>query len=86
MNGKINTIDSSTYPDPEIVSRMPFYSSEVSGYGEIFCKIIHELKKTPDYIFAMPFELSIGGTEKVLVNYLQAIIEIHPKWHILVLW
>ena len=81
----INTIDSSTYPDPEIVSRMPFYSSEVSGYGEIFCKIMHELKKTPDYIFAMPFELSIGGTEKVLVNYLQAISEIHPKWHILVL-
>lgn len=81
----INKIDSTTYPDPEIIARMPFYDSEVvDGYGKIFCKLMHEIKKSPDYVFMMPC-MGVGGTEKVLENYLQAIKEIHPNWHVLVL-
>lgn len=80
----INRIDGTTYPDPEIISRMPFYDSEVDGYGRIFCKIMHEVKQSPDYVFMMP-RMGIGGTEKVLENYLCAIKEKHPDWHVLVL-
>ena len=81
---KINTIDGTTYPDPEIVARMSFYESEVDGYGKAFYTIMHKLQKSPDYVFMMPV-MGIGGTEKVLENYLQSITQNHPDWHILVL-
>lgn len=81
---KMNRIDSELYPDKEIISRMPIYDSELDYLGKVYCRLVHSLKKNPDYIF-MPPILSIGGTEKVLENYLKAIHELHPKWYVVVL-
>lgn len=81
---EMNRIDSELYPDPEIVSRMPIYNSEIDYYGKTYCRMVHNLKKEPDYVF-MPPIMNVGGTEKVLENYLNAIYEIHPEWSVLVL-
>lgn len=81
---EMNRIDSELYPDKEIVSRMPMYDSELDYLGKAYCRLAHSLKKNPDYIF-MPPILSVGGTEKVLENYLKVIYELHPEWYIVVL-
>lgn len=80
---EMNKIDSELYPDPEIVSRMLVYDSEVDYLGKIYCRLVHNLKKKPDYVF-MPPIMDVGGTEKVLVNLLNAIYEIHPSWNIVI--
>ncbi len=80
---KMNEIDSQLYPDKEIVSRMPIYGSELDYLGKAYCRMVHTLKKDPDYVF-MPPVMSIGGTEKVLENYMRAIYEIHPEWCVVV--
>lgn len=80
----LNQIDGSVYPDREIISRMPTYDSELDYLGKAYCRMVHTMHGNPDYIFMMPI-LGIGGTEKVLENYLKAIYELHPKWRVLVL-
>lgn len=79
----INRIDSELYPDKEIVSRMPIYDSELDYLGKIYCRLVHTLKREPDYIF-MPPIMSVGGTEKVLENYWKVIYQLHPEWYVLV--
>lgn len=80
---EVNKIDSKLYPDPEIVSRMSIYDSELDYLGKVYCRIVHNLRKEPDYVF-MPPIMSVGGTEKVVANFLNAIDEIHPEWSVLV--
>lgn len=81
---KMNKIENCLYPTKDIVARMPFYDSDTDYLGRIYCKIISGIRKNPDYLFIPPL-LNVGGTEKVIVNYLQAFAEIHPDWHIVVL-
>jgi len=81
---EINKIDNSLYPDKQILARMPVYNSELDYLGRVYCAIISQIAKNPDYLF-MPPVLNVGGTEKVIVNYLQAFAKIHPDWHIVVL-
>ena len=80
---KMNEIDSELYPDKEIISRMPLYDSELDYLGKAYCRMVSSLKRNPDYVF-MPPIMNIGGTEKVLENYLKAIYELHPEWYVLV--
>ena len=79
----INRIDGMLYPDKEVVSRMPIYNSELDYYGKAYCRIAHQLDRDPDYVF-MPPILNIGGTEKVLENYLNALHQLHPDWYVVV--
>ncbi len=80
---KMNKIDNSLYPHPEIVSRLPLYVSEQDYLGYAYCKLIKDLERDPDYLILPPI-LGVGGTEKVIVNYLRAIKKIHPDWHVAV--
>lgn len=79
----INRIDGMLYPDKEVISRMPIYDSELDYYGKAYCRIAHQLDRNPDYVF-MPPIMSIGGTEKVLENYLNILHQLHPEWYIVV--
>lgn len=79
----MNRIDSELYPDKEIISRMPMYDSELDYLGKAYCRIVHSIKKNPDYVF-MPPVMSVGGTEKVLENYLNVMEQLHPEWHVVV--
>lgn len=81
---QVNRIDSELYPDVEVLARMPEYISEYDYLGKTFCKLLHRISAEPDYVFMMPI-MGVGGTEKVLENYLKGIYELHPEWRVLVL-
>jgi glycosyltransferase involved in cell wall biosynthesis len=53
-------------------------------FGDLYKKLVDQLTKKPDYIFIVP-EMTVGGTEKLLFNYLLALRKVRPKWHIAVL-
>ncbi len=80
----MNKIENCLYPTHDIIARMPFYDSDTDYLGKIYCKLISKIRKNPDYLFIPPL-LNVGGTEKVIVNYLHAFAKIHPDWHIVVL-
>lgn len=79
-----NQLDGEAWPDPAKLGRASYYSSDFNNQTADYCKLISQIRKNPDYLFIPP-QLSIGGTEKVLVNYLNAFAELHPDWHIVVL-
>lgn len=79
----INKIEGMLYPDKEIISRMPIYNSELDYYGKAYCRIAHRLDRNPDYVFLPPI-MNVGGTEKVLENYLNALYQLHPDWYVVV--
>lgn len=79
-----NAVDGELYPDLEVLARMPEYDSERDYLGKAFCRVVHEISGEPDYVFMMP-SMNIGGTEKVLENYLRAIYDLHPKWKVVVI-
>lgn len=79
-----NHIDNEIWPDPRRLSHLWYYDSEFNDQTERYCCLVSQINKDPDYIF-LPPRLAVGGTEKVLVNYLNAFAELHPEWHIVVL-
>ena len=79
----MNRVDGTLYPDPEVIARMPIYKADLDYLGKAYCCMMNQLERNPDYVFMMP-EMGVGGTEKVLENYLRAIAEIHPDWHVAV--
>lgn len=79
-----NKIDGEAWPDPLRLGRLWTYDSDFNDLTALYCRLITQIRKDPDYLF-LPPALSIGGTEKVLTNYLNAFAELHPDWHIVVL-
>lgn len=79
-----NQIDGEAWPDPLKLGRLWTYDSEFNDLTELYCRLISQIRKDPDYLF-LPPHLSVGGTEKVLTNYINAFAELHPDWHIVVL-
>ncbi len=78
-----NQIDGEAWPDPSKLGHASYYSSDFNNQTADYCRLISQIRKDPDYLFLPPI-LSVGGTEKVLVNYISAFAEVHPDWHIVV--
>ena len=53
-------------------------------YGIIYKRLAEQITAKPDYLF-LPPELGVGGTEKLLFNYIDALSVIHPGWRIAVI-
>lgn len=79
-----NKIDGEAWPDPLKLGRLWTYDSDFNDLTALYCRLISQIRKDPDYLF-LPPQLSVGGTEKVLVNYITAFAELYPDWHIVVL-
>lgn len=79
-----NQIDGEAWPDPLKLARLWYYDSDFNDLTELYCRLVSQIRKDPDYLF-LPPQLSVGGTEKVLMNYVNAFAELHPDWHIVVL-
>ncbi len=79
-----NQLDGEAWPDPLKLSHLWTYDSDFNDQTVLYCRLISQIRKDPDYLF-LPPRLSVGGTEKVLVNYINAFAELHPDWHIVVL-
>lgn len=82
---QISQIEAQMFPVPEILNEVSFYDTETPGaISESYYKLCCQAKHRPDYIFIVPWIVS-GGADKVLLNYLNALKEIHPNWHIAVI-
>jgi len=79
-----NQIDGEVWPDPLKLGRLWYYDSDFNDLTKLYCQLVSQIRKDPDYLF-LPPKLSVGGTEKVLMNYINAFAELHPDWHIVVL-
>lgn len=79
-----NEFDGAIYPSQERIDKLDYYSSEESYLGILYGCLVSRIRRNPDYIF-MPPQLNIGGTEKVIMNYIRAFSELHPDWYIVVL-
>ncbi len=79
-----NQIDGEACPTLEVLGNLKTYSSDYNDQTETYCRLVSQIRKNPDYLFLAP-RLAVGGTEKVIVNYLNAFAELHPEWHIVVL-
>ena len=75
---KINPLETQLYPYPFILKRTQIYDpSDLSMIGETYLKIAQSVTHTPDYVFIVPWVVR-GGADKVMLNMMKAIEEIHP--------
>lgn len=84
----LNTLDSQTWPTKDAISGVRFHPLTFDQHailcGVLYKQLLNQVTAKPDYIFLVP-QLSTGGTEKLLLNYTEAILKAHPDWHIAVL-
>lgn len=84
----INSIEAQAYPTKEAIVRARFhplsFNQHNAEYGTVYKRLLDQVSGKPDYLFFIP-SMSTGGTEKLLFNYIYAILKAHPEWHIVVL-
>lgn len=79
------TIETQLYPTTECLKRLKSYDSDADfSVGLCYYELVKNLKHLPDYVFIVPWVVA-GGADKVLINYLKAFQNAHPKWHIAVI-
>ena len=78
---KINQIDTQLYPYKDLVKNTSMYKPEMHiAIGKTFIDITSRIKNyNPNYIFIVPWIVR-GGGDKVLLNTIKALKEIHPTW------
>lgn len=82
---KMARIEVQIFPTQEIVDRLLTYETEtVDATALIYQQLCRQVRAQPDYIFMVPWIMT-GGADKVLLNYLKALGEIHPEWQIAVI-
>ena len=83
----ISKIEMQLYPDHYKLKTLGNYNpqahvrSEIGGY---YWQLCQQIEDYPDYVFVVPWVTS-GGADKVLINYLKALEQIHPEWKIAVI-
>lgn len=89
---RINAIENQLWPTPDAVRTISFHprsfdqdGPEATRVGQHYARLARQFTKKPDYIFFTYDPLGAGGTEKVLVNYIKALKELHPDWHFAVM-
>lgn len=84
----INSIENQLYPTKSAVRSVNFHPLSFNQhdvrFGLIYKQLADQVTKKPDYLF-LPPDLGVGGTEKVIFNYIRAITRAHPDWHIAVI-
>lgn len=84
----INSIENQLYPTKSAIRSVHFHPLSFNQhdlrYGLIYKQLAEQVTKKPDYLF-LPPELGVGGTEKLMFNYINAIAHAHPEWHVAVI-
>lgn len=83
---KISKIEPQLYPTKESIKRLDRYNSDTNNLASnAYLKLCRSASfKSADYIFIVPW-VTVGGADKVLINYLKAIYELHPEWKVAVI-
>ncbi len=83
----MNSIEPQLYPSPYILKHeFEFYYTDGLNrkVGPALWYLAQTIPKLPDYVFIVPW-LIPGGSEKVLLNYINALSVVHPEWSIAVI-
>ena len=82
---EINKIDIQLYPTVDDLKNTSVFDVRLSiDIGKSYVSLAKSFKHFPDYVFIVPWIVK-GGADKVMFNYLKAIHEIHPHWHLAVI-
>ncbi|MBQ3441379.1 glycosyltransferase [Candidatus Saccharibacteria bacterium] len=83
----INSIDTEVQLTPEIKAHgLPIFDPDTNNarVPQAFQSIIKNVDRLPDYVFLVPWIVP-GGADKVLINYIEALKQLHPSWRIAVI-
>lgn len=81
----MNRIDPQLYPYKYLVKSVQIYDAvRYADVGKVYVKLARCVSAKPDYVFVVPW-VRRGGADKVLMNYIRALKEVHPKWHFAVI-
>jgi len=81
----IAKIESQLYPVVKLTDSLAHYTAEnYSKVSEAYWKMCQQVEGMPNYVFVVPWVVS-GGSDKVLLNYLAALKEIHSEWKVAVI-
>ena len=79
----INRIETQLYPHQQILDNVEWYEAK-NGIGETYYQLIQQVTKKPDYVFIVPWIIR-GGGDKAILNYVEALHELHKDWHFAVI-
>lgn len=89
---EINRIDNSLWPTRDAVMNVEYHPTSFDQAGVVatrvgnkYAELVRQFTALPDYIFFTYDPLGAGGTEKVLINYINALKQQHPDWHFAVM-
>ena len=83
----MNSIEPQLYPSPYVLKHeFEFYYTDGLNrkVGPALWYLAQSIPKLPDYVFIVPW-LIPGGSEKVLLNYIDALSVAYPEWTIAVI-
>lgn len=81
----INQIENQLYPTKGSLRGLVGYRSEGQvEVGLAYHDLIKNISKLPEVVFIVPW-VSTGGADKLLINYLNGIKELHPDWRVAVI-
>lgn len=82
----MNKLEPQLYPSQFVLKhRLEFYNTDGLNrrVGPALWHLAQSIPELPDYIFIVPW-LVPGGSEKVMLNYINALGHVHPEWKIAV--
>lgn len=80
-------IEMQIFPTPHFQKYLMEYKldEDVASYlCHEYWELCQQITHAPDYIFVVPWVVA-GGADKVLLNYIAALKQVHPKWKITVI-
>ena len=73
----INTLDHSVYPRTESLDNLTIFKTTDTRLGWIYRLLIEGVPAAVDYLFIVPWLIK-GGSDKVMLNYVEALRELYP--------
>lgn len=82
----VSEIEPQLFPTKDSISKLFWYDERKNNLAsDAYLKLCKQAKFTyADYIFIVPW-VTVGGADKVLINYLKALQVIRPKWKVAVI-
>ncbi len=82
---EVSKIELQLYPTPWLLEHVDEVSPDAEmATSAAYYQLCQNITSYPDYVFIVPWLVS-GGADKVVINYLEALQEIHPDWKIAVI-
>ena len=82
---KISKIETGIYPSPAQIRGLSYYDSRMSSTSASYiANSAYKSKPDPTIFFPFMSWMVPGGSEKVVLNYLNSLKTVHPDWKIAV--